>query len=421
MFIWKYLSAILFYITLPFFYLERVIHKKNGGWKSKFGFCDEIKSEKGVIMVHGCSVGEITAVEDLIKRIKRDFPDNKLIVTTSTLTGQEIAKKKFSEIADYITFFPFDIQSSVKRFLKRINPSVVLIAETEIWPNFAYNCKKNNIPLYIINGRISDSSFGMYRIGKLFFKEVFNFYSGIFTQSNEDSKKFVSLGMNSNKVEFMGNLKFGIVKTDSEIDLGQNGYKVWLAGSTHKPENSIVIDTFSKLKNDHAELKLLIAPRHLERVSDIESLCDKYNLKYGKRSNSDVFSDNVDVIILDTLGELKYMYSISYIAFIGGSFNKTGGHNPLEASICRVPVLSGPQIFNFKDIYSILTKAGAAKIVKTQHDLYDEMNKLLNNESVYIDAQNACDGVFKEQQGATDFVINILKRIQYTKEKVANN
>ena len=305
--------------------------------------------------------------------------------------------------------------------MKRINPSVVLIAETEIWPNFAYNCKKNNIPLYIINGRISDSSFGMYRIGKLFFKEVFNFYSGIFTQSNEDSKKFVSLGMNSNKVEFMGNLKFGIVKTDSEIDLGQNGYKVWLAGSTHKPENSIVIDTFSKLKNDHAELKLLIAPRHLERVSDIESLCDKYNLKYGKRSNSDVFSDNVDVIILDTLGELKYMYSISYIAFIGGSFNKTGGHNPLEASICRVPVLSGPQIFNFKDIYSILTKAGAAKIVKTQHDLYDEMNKLLNNESVYIDAQNACDGVFKEQQGATDFVINILKRIQYTKEKVANN
>ena len=407
--LWGILSTILFYLTLPLFYLERVIHKKSGGWKEKFGYCESLNHERQVIMVHGCSVGEITALENLVKRIKKEFPNSEIVVTTSTLTGQDIAHKKFNEIADCITFFPFDIPSAVNRFLKRIKPSVVLIAETEIWPNFAYGCKKNNIPLYIINGRISDLSYWMYKLAKPFFKMVFNNYAGIYSQSREDREKFISLGVKEQNADFMGNLKFGITKTDTDIQIGQDNYTILLAGSTHKPENPIVIETYSKLKTQFNNLKLLIAPRHLERVKEIEQLCEKANIKYGHRSNNDKFNDEFDVIILDTLGELKNMYSICDIAFIGGSFNNTGGHNPLEATIWNKPVISGPAIFNFKDIYRILTKAGAAKVVQNQNEFYKSLKNLLEDKTIYDNAKNSCANIFTEQQGAEDFVINKLK------------
>lgn len=409
--IWEILAETFFYITLPFYFLERVIHKKSGGWKSKFGLDNkEYKNEK-VIMLHACSVGEIVAVEGMAKKIKENFPNCKLVVTTSTLTGQDIAKKKLAEIADYITFFPFDIPSCVNRFLNKINPSVVLIAETEIWPCFAYGCKKKNIPLYIINGRISDLSYKSYKFAKPFFKMVFKNYTGIYTQSREDREKFISIGNDSENTDFMGNLKFGITKTGEDVELGQSGYKILLAGSTHKPENPIIINTYKRLKSENPLLKLLIAPRHLERVGEIEELCKNLNITYGKRSNNDKFSDKTDVIILDTLGELKNMYRISHIAFIGGSFNNTGGHNPLEAAIWEKPVFSGPQIFNFKDIYNILTKSGGAKIVKTEQELYSEMSSVLQNEEKYLQMQSSCTKIFEEQRGAADFVISKLKEV----------
>lgn len=409
--VWEVIATILFYLTLPFFYLERVIHKKSGGWKKKFGFCDSIPEGK-VIMLHGCSVGEITAVEDLAKRIKKEFPEHKLVITTSTLTGQAIAHKKLDEIADYITFFPFDIPSSIDRFLDRIHPDVVLIAETEIWPCFAFGCKKRNIPLYIINGRISDLSYWMYKATKVFFKEVFNNYSAIFTQSQEDRDKFISIGVKPENAEFMGNLKFGITKSSEKVSISDGGdYKILLAGSTHKPENPIIIDTYKKLKQDVPNLKLLIAPRHLERVKEIESLAQKAGLSLGNRSKDEKFTNERDIIILDTLGELKNMYSVVDAAFIGGSFNNTGGHNPLEATIWEKPVVSGPAIFNFKDIYKILTSSGAAKVVPSKDELYNTLKSLFTDEQAYHKSVIACAKVFDEQKGAEDFVISKLKSL----------
>ncbi|MBR1775488.1 3-deoxy-D-manno-octulosonic acid transferase [bacterium] len=409
--IWEILATVFFYITLPFFYLERVIHKKSGGWKKKFGYCDTIPNDKKVIMLHGCSVGEITAVEDLAKKIKQEFPEQFLVITTSTITGQDIAKKKLGEVADYITFFPFDECFSIKRFMQNVHPSVVLIAETEIWPTFAFGCKKRNIPLYIINGRISDLSYWMYRLAKPFFKQVLENYSGIFTQSIEDKDKFISIGVDKENAEFMGNLKFGITKSTAKINISEGNYPILLAGSTHKPENPIVISTYKKLKQDIPSLKLIIAPRHLERVKEIETLAQKAGLTFGNRSKDDKFNEKTDIIILDTLGELKNMYSVIDVAFIGGSFNKTGGHNPLEATIWEKPVLSGPAIFNFKDIYKILTNAGAAKVVSSEEEFYKELKRLFTDKKAYDKAEIACARIFGEQHGAADFVIQKLKSL----------
>ena len=176
-------------------------------------------------------------------------------------------------------------------------------------------------------------------------------------------------------------------------------------------KNEIVINTYKKLKQIFSNLKLLIAPRHLERVEEIKALLKKYDLSYGLRSEGDTFSDKTDVIILNTLGELKKVYSICDIAFIGGSFNNTGGHNPLEAAIFEKPVVSGSVVFNFKDIYDVLCKSGAGKVVKTPEEFYEYLNTMLENPEIYDKSKNACKNVFVSNRGAIDFVVKKINDI----------
>ena len=403
--------TILFYLFLPFYFVERVIHKKSHGWKEKFGNVKEFSKDDRVIHIHACSVGEALAIENLVKEIKSKIPEHKIVVTTFTYAGQQIAQKKFENIADYVTYFPFDTPISVNKFLSKIKPAISIIAETEIWPYFAYSCKKRNIPLIIINARISDLSYSSYKRAKLFFKIVLANYKAVYSQSIEDKNKFISIGLDENKADVMGNLKFDIEPTEEKVDIGQGGYRIFLAGSTHKPENEIVISTYEKLKQKHSDLKLLIAPRHLERVEEIKDIVKKHNLSYGLRSQDCKFSSSIDVIILDTLGELKKMYSICDIAFIGGSFNNTGGHNPLEAAIFEKPVVSGPAVFNFKDIYEVLCKSGAGKVVQTPEEFYEYIDKLLSEQQVYLDTKNACKNVFDKNRGAISFVISKINNI----------
>lgn len=411
MFLYGILSGIAFYISLPFYYAERVISRKSAGWNEKFANQNmPISSEDKVIMLHGVSVGEVIALENLAKQIKTSFPDYKLALTTGTKTGQEIAQKKFAGIADYITYFPFDIPHCSDKFLKKLRPQAVLIAETELWPNFAYSCRKKNIPLIVINGRISDSTFKTYKLAKIFFKQVFKNFTAFLMQSREDADKVLELGAGSEKVEVMGNLKFDIQKRDADINLGQEGYRVIIAGSTHKGEDEIILTAFSNLKKEFPDIKLLIAPRHLQRTSNVETLVKDTGLSYGLRSSNDNFKEK-DIIILDTLGELGKMYSICSFAFIGGSFNKTGGHNPLEAAVYNKPALSGPSIHNFKDIYEILSRTDAGKVVNTGKELEFSMKKLLSDRDFYEKACQDCESVFAAQKGALGYVIQKLKSV----------
>lgn len=411
MFIYGILSTIIFLVLLPFYYIVRVFQKKYlYGWKEKLGILKSPNLGKKVIMLHGVSVGEIIALENLTKKIKETFPDYKIVITTGTKTGQDIAHKKYSDIADFITYFPFDIPFAVKSFLDKVRPSVVMIAETELWPNFAYYCNRKNIPLYVINGRISDSTFNTYKKVKFFFKHILSNYSGLYTQSLEDRDKLIAIGADPVKTEFMGNLKFDIKRQDVSIDIDKGNNKLIIAGSTHKGEDEIVLDAFKNIKKEVPNAKLLLASRHLERIPDIEALVISTGLSYGFRSKGDSFADK-DIILLDTLGELGKMYSICDFAFIGGSFNNTGGHNPLEAAVYNKPVITGPCIHNFKDIYGILTHTNAGKLVKTPKELEMHMLKLLTDENFYKSAEEDCFKVFETQKGAMDFVINKLKNV----------
>lgn len=405
MILYEILSTIIFLMLLPFIYVIRACKGKFlYGWKEKFGLFKSKNFNSKVVMFHGVSVGEIIALENLIKKTRETFPDIKIVVTTGTKTGQDIAHKKYDNIADLVTYFPFDIPLSVNGFLNKIKPDIVFIAETEIWPNFAHLCYKKGVKLFIINGRISDSTFNSYKLIKPFFKYIFKFYTGIFTQSKIDNDKMIELGANPNTTECMGNLKFDVKRVDSNFELGQQGFKIILAGSTHHEENELILKAFKNLQSEFSDIKLLIAPRHLNRVENIVELSKKYDLKFGLRSKDDKFTDN-DIIILDTLGELSKIYTICNFAFIGGSFNKTGGHNPLEAAVYEKPTISGPSIHNFRDIYGILDRCDAGKVVKTPIELEAYMKKLLSDNEFYKCACTDCKTVFEAQKGALDFVI----------------
>lgn len=388
----------------------RKIQGKSFGWREKLGDFQAPELGNKVIMFHGVSVGEVIALENLIKKTKEAFPDYKIVVTTGTKTGQEIAHKKYENIASFITYFPFDITFCVDKFLNKINPSVVLIAETELWPTFSAYCHKKEIPLYVINGRISDATFKSYQFLKGFFKELFKNYTEILTQSEEDKEKFIKIGAPETKTQVMKNLKFDVKRIDADIQIGKGTNRIIIAGSTHKGEDEIVLSAFTKLKKEFPDIKLLLAPRHLTRLDEVKSLTQKTGLKFGQRSIGDTFENN-EIIILDTMGELSKMYQICDFAFIGGSFNKTGGHNPLEAIVYDKPAISGPSIHNFRDIYWILGRSKAGKVVKTPQELTNYMAKLLSDKEFYSQACHDCKTVFASQQGAMDIVIEKLKKI----------
>lgn len=410
-FLYGLVSTFLFIILLPFYYIVRVISGKFlYGWKEKLGFFKAPDLGDKVIMYHGVSVGEVIALENLIKKTKEVFPDYKIVVTTGTKTGQEIALKKYSAVADFIMYFPFDITYCVHSFLNKIRPTVVLIAETELWPVFASSCKRRKIALYCINGRMSDSTFSIYKKFSFFFGIVLSKYTKVLTQSDIDMQKLLAIGAPKDRTSVMKNLKFDVKKSNDIVDLGQDGYKVIIAGSTHKGEDEIILKIFKEKKEKFGDIKLLLVPRHMQRLPKITEILDNMGLNYGLRSADDKFTQK-DVIILDTMGELSKMYSICSFAFIGGSFNKTGGHNPLEATVYGKPTITGPSIHNFRDIYWLLSRSDAGKIVKTPEQLSAHIEKLLSDEEFYQKACNDCHTIFQEQQGALDIVINELKTL----------
>lgn len=409
--IYSIISTFLFILVLPFWYIISRFNQKLGyGFKEKLGFGLGKPLEKKSIVFYGVSVGEVLALQNLIKKTKKEFATHNIVIATGTKTGQKTAQKKLGNIADYITYFPFDFPFCINSFLNKTNPDVVIVAETELWPNFAYVMKKRNIPLYIVNGRMSDRTYGSYKKLSFFFAPILKKYTKILTQSESDNNKLISIGANPDTTRVMGNLKFDIgvsLEGFTPIEKSPDD-KIIIAGSTHSGEDEIILSAFMKVRQDN--IKLLIAPRHPERNNAVFELCKKTGLKVGKRSNKDNFTD-YQIILLDTLGELGKMYSICDFAFIGGSFNKTGGHNPLEASIFNKPVISGPSTHNFKDIYAIITRTKAGTIVKNSDELIKQMQKLLNDKNYYEQACSDCELVFNQNRGALDVVIEELKQL----------
>lgn len=419
------LSTIAFILILPFWLVAGIFKPKLvAGFIQKCGkkYIFKKNKEGKTVVFYGISVGEVTAMENLIKKTRAQFPDINIVVMTGTSTGQEIAHKKLDNVANFITYFPFDFPFCINNMTKKVNPDAVFVMETELWPNFAHIMNKKKIPFYIINARISDRTYKSYKKLSFFFGPILKKYTGIFPQSKQDREKLVSIGANPETAEIMGNLKFDIKKPDtSDLNFAKNPQdKILLAGSTHFGEEEIILDSFQELKQEVSDLKLIIAPRHPERNDKVFELMQKTGFNCSKRSQKADFVQN-DLILLDTMGELGKIYSVCDVAFIGGSFpvqggdnfgkKGVGGHNPLEAAIFNKPSVSGPSIHNFKDIYAILTSTNAGKVVKTKEELQISIKKLFTDKEFYRQASKDCETVFEQNKGALDFVIKVLQTI----------
>jgi 3-deoxy-D-manno-octulosonic-acid transferase len=330
------------------------------------------------IWVHAVSVGEVMAVHPLVRELKKKYPRRKLIISTVTITGNYTARQRVPE-ADAVFFFPFDYPFVVRRVLQKINPAMVLVAETELWPNFFRELKRAGIPSAVINGRISPHSFKNYAKLKGFFRQVFEQVDLFCMQSEDDAERIRTIGAAADRVLVTGNLKFDQKLTEPQANpvAIPKARKVITAGSTHRGEEEALLGVFARLRDKFPELLLIIAPRHPERFDEVEGLVNSAGFECQRRTR--LKGQVKDVLLLDTIGELRSFYAVCDIAFVGGSLVKIGGHNLLEPAAVKKPVIFSKYMFNFKEISEALIASGGGIMVKDKNELYVQLDSLLTD------------------------------------------
>lgn len=378
--------------------------KYRGGISQKFG-----RLRKGVlkvirgsrpIWVHAVSVGEVMAAHPLIRELKKKYPRRKLILSTVTVTGNYTARQRVPE-ADAVFYFPFDYPFIVRRVIRRINPVAVLVAETELWPNFFRQLRKAGIPSAVINGRISPHSYKNYMKFRRFFRQVFSSVDLFCMQSEADAGRIREIGAAPEKVIVTGNLKF-----DQKMPALQQaplsiaaGRPVITAGSTHRGEETALLDIHGRLKEKFPGLLLIIAPRHPERFDEVEGIINKAGYECQRRTT--LKGAVKEVLLLDTIGELRSFYAVCDIAFVGGSLVKVGGHNLLEPASMKKPVIFSRYMFNFKEISEALITAGGGIMVKDKEELSVQIDRLLSDRGLAKSIGERAFAVIAANSGAT--------------------
>jgi 3-deoxy-D-manno-octulosonic-acid transferase len=355
-------------VLIPHFLFQVLAHGKYiDGLRQRLGSVPPVDG-KPVIWLHCVSVGETQAARPLAKRLRQQFPHHALVVSTITRTGQNLARDVFRSEAASVFYFPFDWRWTVRRAVKAINPDAVLIMETEIWPNFLRECKARQIPVALVNGRISRQSFRRYKLITFFLRRVLSSLSLAVMQSEMDADRLEALGMKKEKLFTAGNLKFdaevagGLSNKTAEIRTRfglETAAPLILAASTHSPEEETLLQSVKLLRKTKS-LRLMIAPRHPERFKEVASLIQQSGLTWARRTDSPEPNDaNAAVILLDTIGELPATYELAQIVFVGGSIVNKGGHNVLEPAAAGATVVTGAHTHNFHAIVALMEEAGA--------------------------------------------------------------
>lgn len=395
------------------------------GFLQRLGFypgelCDAVRGSRP-IWIHAVSVGEVLSVMQLAGQLKGKFPGRKILISTFTSTGNEIARQ--TGAGDAVIFFPLDHPLIIRRALKVFDPSLVVFLETEIWPNFLRLAYRKGIPTLLLSGRLSPGAFGRYNFFRLFFSTVVRQFTAAGAQSEGDAERMVRLGFDPQRVLITGSLKHA--SRGEEVDRsggeketnlpfrGNEDRRVLVAGSTHRGEEEILLDVFQILKSRFPTLVMVLAPRHPQRFYEVERLLKKRGVRFDKKSQMNGREDDVaDVIFLDTLGDLPVFYSVADIAFIGGSLVDAGGHNLMEpARLCK-PVLFGPYMTNFIDIAKEMKRKGGGIEVRGLEDLVREISALLSDrtraESMGKVAYSVVEGDRGVMERSTDLVSRYL-------------
>ena len=412
----RFIYTFLIILSLPFALLRILLKDtKSSSWtrklKNQLGYVP--KTSGKVIWFHCVSVGEFNAAKPLIDKIFLKFPLHQIIITTTTITGSEAVENHYKKRVIHC-FFPFDAPFIVNLFLKKIKPLACILLETEIWPNLITKLKHQNIPTMLVNARLSDRSFKKYnKFSPKLVSSTLNSLSIICSQNESSSKRFISLGASKKNITITGSLKFDSnepinLETIQALKKITGDRKIVAFASTREGEELQIIKSYLALKSKFNAL-LLIIPRHPERFNEVFNIAKEVGLNVKRRSLGDHCEEDTDLLIGDSMGEMMSYYSISDIAFIGGSLSNDGGQNMLEAASLAKPIIFGSSVFNFEEISKKLLDDSSAIQVNSSDELMKTISELLlDEEKRKLIGQNART-TFENNRGA---VAKILEAIE---------
>lgn len=411
------LYSLLGYLLLPILIIRLIIKSiKAPSYRKRLlerlGFINQIPIS--TIWIHCVSMGEFRASIPLIDKLIAQYPNHRILISTTTPTGSSALRQHYGNEVLHL-YFPFDLGFIVKRYIKKIKPDLCILMETEIWPNLIHALKQKNIPSILINARMSERSFNKYqKFAKNLVSETLNNLTLIATQNQNSANRFIQLGMLIDKVINVGNIKFDLnPQPDQSITkilkkiIGMR--KVISFASTHPGEEAQIISSYLKVQ-DRIEALLIIIPRHPERFKEIEKLVKNANLTIARRSNAKTTQD-INILLGDSIGEMMSYFEISDIVFMAGSLNNTGGHNMLEPAALSKPIIFGPNVFNFAEISADLLTNKAAIQVQNADELFENIIQLLNDKAQLKSLGLNAKQYFNSQQGAVDKLMQLFKKV----------
>jgi len=364
--------------------------------------------------VHALSVGEVTSAAPLIHGLRRQYPDSRIIVTASTITGETVGKTILNKQADLIFSSPLDLLPVVRRYIRHIRPDIYILVETDFWPNLLAEMSRNHIPTLLVNGRISQKSIQTYKKFSWFFLPMFSRFSSICLQTREEKEKFLKLGVDQDRLHTLGNLKYDLPDQAATAPCGRTFQLppqrlLFIAGSTHPGEEECIFTAYQQVRRTHPELFLILVPRKPERAEEILEIGQHLDL-YGVRRTTPSAS-TLDYLLVDTIGELTQLYAHCHIAFTGGSLVAAGGHNPLEPARMALPVLFGPHMEDFQEISTELITWGGARTVANCNELSAMLTELVENGSFRQEMGTKAYEAVSARQGVVDRHLDMIETL----------
>lgn len=417
----RILYTTLFFIGLPLIILRLIWRGFRAPaywrrWSERFGSSPILSELIPVIWVHAVSVGEVEASRPIIKALQAEYPEYKILLTTMTPTGSERVKLLFADTVEHC-YLPYDLPFVIRRFLKRTHPKFGIIMETEIWPNLLLQCQKTNIPLVLANARMSERSAKGYARLPKFIKTILRSVQLIAAQGQDDRQRFQQLGADIKKIHAIGNLKYEISlpaslteQASAMRDIWDINRPVWVAASTHDGEEEIILNASRQVRSLFPNLLLIIVPRHPERFDRVTALTQRAGFKTLRRSEHRPCSSDIEILVVDTMGELPLFYAACDVAFVGGSLVPHGGHNLLEPAALGRAVITGPHYFNFNEITKQFLQADAAIQVTETTELAKTVIELLQNSQQRAQMGEAGLRLIANSQGASTRLLNLIKR-----------
>jgi 3-deoxy-D-manno-octulosonic-acid transferase len=379
-----------------------------------------LSRERPVIWVHAVSVGEVLAISRLVKTLDAALPGYFIVISTTTRTGQALARERFG--AERVFYCPLDLPWAVRTYLKALQPRLLVLAETEFWPNLLSTCYRRGIPVAVVNARVSDRSWPRYRRLRRHWRPFLSRLSCVLAQSETDAERLKAIGCLPQRVTVSGNLKFDVrIAEEAEATLQlkalAQGLRFVVAGSTLEGEEAALLEAWPRLLEADPQLAMVLAPRHPERFGAVAALLDKSGVAWVRRSDWRAQMEEIiqplkpgTIVLLDTIGELASVYSLASVAFVGGSLIPAGGHNPLEPAQFGVPIVMGPHYVNFRAITEDLLAHQAVRIA-ARGELAAVLIELLQEPSVAQAMGSRARQVFSSQAGATGRCVEALKEL----------